>query len=355
MKNYIQSQEFHNKTKYVADHAFFKQSEKGKKTNTKQLYLAKQIHSNHVITLHQPLPSETIEGDAIVTNLAGINLAIQTADCVPVLLIDINECIIGAIHAGWKSAKSGIIENTLIKMSDLGAKKQNIIAAIGPCIHQESYEVSEDFTNNFINDDINNKIFFIRLNSSYMFDLPGYVKKKLQDVQIIYDCNVNTYTNQKDFASYRRTTHKKSSLTTRNISTIKLLKSTDGTSEWKSSIQNIVQYESNKKFYQTQNTASYNFQPKKNNIPQYKLDLHGYNKEKAYNRLKDFIKEHFSLGSKSLLIITGKGSGILRENVYKWLKYSNLNKYVLNFTKAKLKDGGDGSIYLNLKRNDVDK
>ncbi|MBQ4874943.1 MAG: peptidoglycan editing factor PgeF [Rickettsiaceae bacterium H1] len=346
MKNYIQSQEFHEQIKHIAHHAFFKQTPTNKELEN--FYLAKQIHSNRVIEFNSS-PSETIEGDAIVTVNIGVNLAVRTADCVPILIIDPDESIISVIHAGWKGAKAGIIENTLKKINDKGGKTQNIIAAIGPCIRQNSYEVSEDFFHDFINEDNYNKIFFTKPNYKYMFDLPGYVKHKLRGLRSVYDCNIDTYKNPKDFSSYRRATEQQVPLATKNISTITLLKSNEGFSKWKSSLKNVKKIDTNKHFYQS--TTNYSVNPNWNdNVRIDKLDLHGCTTEEAYETLSNFIRRQFDLGNRSLLIITGKGSGIIRENVYKWLQYSNLNKYVLDFNKAAIKDGGEGAIYLTLKK-----
>lgn len=353
MKNYIQSQDFHEQTKDIAYHAFFKQTIINQDPDYEELYFVKQTHSNRVIEFFDS-PSETIEADAIVTKKININLAVRAADCLPILLIDPIEYVIGIIHAGWQGAKNGIIENTIKKMQEIGANVNNIISAIGPCIRQPSYEVNQEFFNDFINSDKNNNAYFINSvrSNHYMFDLPGYVKYKLRNIKAIYDCDIDTYTNNKDFASYRRFTHQNKPFDRKNISVIKLLSSISGIDEWKFSIQNIKQNNTNKKISQQKSATepTINYQPitPKENF-QSVLDLHGYNKEDAYRALEDFIQQQYKNNNRSLLIITGKGAGILRDSVYKWLQYSKLNKYILHFTQAKQSDGGGGALYVQLK------
>ncbi len=353
MKNYIQSQEFHNKIKDVAHHAFFKQVPKKAHLTIDNIYLAKQIHSNCVIEISSP-QDEIIEADAIVTTTPNLTLAIKTADCVPVLLIDPKEYVIGAVHAGWKGAKSGIIENTLEKMRNIGAKIENIIAAIGPCIHQKSYEVDEQFLLRFIIDNQHNNKFFIPSKNAehYMFDLPGYIVEKLKCIKSIFNCGIDTYTDTKHFSSYRRCTHQKKTLSSHNISTISILEHMEGIKEWQSLLQNINKKTQDKKLFLQRNInvtiikQSYNIIDNTGST----LDLHGYNREDAYVTLSDFIKQQYKNNNRSLIIITGKGSGKIRESVYKWLEYSELSQYVLNYTQAKIQDGGEGVLYLQLKK-----
>jgi YfiH family protein len=148
------------------------------------------------------------EGDAQITKNANIIIAVQTADCTPVLFVDPIEKIIGVAHAGWRGALDGIIASTLKEMKKHGALYRNIIAIIGPCIRQDSYEVSKDFLNPFLLANISNSKFFKKSQKNkekYLFDLPGYVTGELRQSKIknIYDTKIDTLTNP-DFYSYRR-------------------------------------------------------------------------------------------------------------------------------------------------------
>jgi YfiH family protein len=147
--------------------------------------------------------------DGQVSNEKGIALAVQTADCVPILFLDSKQAIIGAAHAGWRGAIGGVIENTIAKMKKLGAEK--IKAIIGPCIRQDSYEVDPDFKEQFCeNDPANDKYFKISNEkpNKFLFDLPSYVRGKLVNMGIVevFDCDVNTYTDS-NLYSFRRYTH----------------------------------------------------------------------------------------------------------------------------------------------------
>ncbi|HEX2759862.1 MAG TPA: polyphenol oxidase family protein, partial [Rhizomicrobium sp.] len=108
-----------------------------------------QIHSPIVHTLDS-VPAQRFEGDAMVTATPGLGLGILTADCAPVLLADASARVIGAAHAGWKGALGGVLEATLEAMEKLGANRNRIAAAIGPCISQASYEVGWDFRDRFL-------------------------------------------------------------------------------------------------------------------------------------------------------------------------------------------------------------
>ena len=124
-----------------------------------------QIHSNKVIIIDNInrvyQPHNKPQADALVTNLKNIALCIITADCVPVLLHDSQKQIIAAIHAGWKGAKSGIVNNTIDSMLKMGSKAEDIICYIGPCIRQKSYEVDNIFYQDFKKEDKDNQKFFI--------------------------------------------------------------------------------------------------------------------------------------------------------------------------------------------------
>lgn len=173
----------------------------------KKIALVDQKHTNKVIFVDN-YDSYCI-ADGQVTNKPGIALAVLTADCVPILLADEDAKIVASVHAGWKGARADIMKEAIVKMQRLGAK--NISAIIGPCIKQKSYEVSEDFYQNFALESDSYKNFFISSvnDNHYMFDLPGYVKFKLSALGIkdIFDINRNTYEEEENFFSFRKTTH----------------------------------------------------------------------------------------------------------------------------------------------------
>jgi len=171
-----------------------------------------QIHSNIVHYLDN-INSDYIlpKGDALVTKQRNTALGILTADCAPILLADPVNNIIGAAHAGWKGALTGILENTVKVMCDNGAILQNIRAAIGPCIAQENYEVGPEFLKNFIDQKAEYKSFFInsQKDGHHLFNLKGFAEKKLKEMGIMSldILPFDTYANADNFFSYRRTTH----------------------------------------------------------------------------------------------------------------------------------------------------
>lgn len=177
--------------------------------NIKNLVTARQIHSNKVIVVDQPWDhADRQEGDALITTQPNIIIAVITADCVPILLSDPKAGIVAAVHAGWKGAISDIIKNTVSTMVDLGASLPNIHAGIGPCIWQDSYEVDHQFYEN-----LPDYARFFKAASKadhWMFDLPGFVKQKLQDTGIASytPSPADTYTNETDFFSNRRRFHR---------------------------------------------------------------------------------------------------------------------------------------------------
>ncbi len=181
----------------------------------------RQVHKSDVLIVDQ----NTINGhqsDAMVSKTPGRLLAIQTADCAPILLTDPFEGIIGAIHAGWRSAVAGIVEKTIDAMQSLGAKKENITAAIGPCIHQKSYEVGQE-----VFDAAKQEKFFIssvRL-GYYLFDLGGYVLHKLetQGIKNTEALSLDTYALEDEYFSCRRSAHRGESFYGNQLSTIGLL------------------------------------------------------------------------------------------------------------------------------------
>lgn len=183
-----------------------------------------QIHSAEVVTVTEPFDHDRPKADAMVTNRGGIVLGILTADCAPVLFADTNAGVIGAAHAGWKGAVSGVVENTVAAMEALGAARANIHAVIGPCIAQPSYEVSEAFFAPFTIPE--RARFFVPSTNPlhWMFDLEGYVLELLQraGVKEAQAISRDTYREEDLFYSYRRTTHRGEPDYGRQISAIAL-------------------------------------------------------------------------------------------------------------------------------------
>lgn len=146
-----------------------------------RLLFCRQVHSPDVVTVVEPwTPENAPMADAMVTDKPGLALGVLTADCVPVLLASQDGAVIGAAHAGWRGALSGILENTLAAMEKLGARRGEIRAALGPSIAQESYEVGPEFPAPFIAENADNQKFFVPAKRAghYQFDLKGYVAAK---------------------------------------------------------------------------------------------------------------------------------------------------------------------------------
>ncbi len=193
---------------------------------SKRVLFVNQIHGSEVVVLDS---LEKIHGDqnlpradALVTNLENVAIAVITADCAPILFFDADEKVIAAAHAGWRGAKLGVIANTVAAMKNLGAK--NISAIIGPMIAQESYEVSQEFFDDFIAEDAANKKFFVNgvTADKYQFDLPAYVEIKLQEAGIsqIRNSAVDTYKSEQTLFSFRRSSHRGEKDCGRNVSVI---------------------------------------------------------------------------------------------------------------------------------------
>ena len=183
-----------------------------------------QIHSAVVHTL--PAWEERPEGDAMVTATPGLALGILTADCAPVLLADPKARVIGAPHAGWKGALAGVLEAALEAMEKLGASRDRIDAAIGPCISQDNYEVGDDFRARFLEQGAKHRRFFVPSDREghHRFDLPGFAAYRLTAAGVgsVERLGICTYPPENGFFSFRRTTHAKEPDYGRQISAIVL-------------------------------------------------------------------------------------------------------------------------------------
>jgi len=178
----------------------------------KHLINVHQVHSPDAVVVAGPWDGQRPKADALVTRTDGLAIAVTTADCGPVLLVEPNARVIGAAHAGWKGALTGVLEATVAAMEKLGAERGGIVAAIGPMIRQPSYEVGNEFVARFIEADADNAMFFIpSVRAGHaMFDLAGFIRKRLEaaGILMIDDLGLDTYADER-FFSYRRSVHRK--------------------------------------------------------------------------------------------------------------------------------------------------
>ena len=173
-----------------------------------------QVHSPDAVIVRAPwnhdAPDSVPRADAVVTDRPGFAVAVNTADCTPVLFASGDGKVIGAAHAGWKGAIGGVLASTVERMRELGT--QDIHAAIGPTISQANYEVGPEFQAQFVERDASNVRFFVPSVKAghFMFDLPGFVRSQLEPLALasVEDLALCTYADEKRFFSYRRTTHR---------------------------------------------------------------------------------------------------------------------------------------------------
>jgi len=191
------------------------------------LLTAYQRHTNTAVVAEAPWAKDKIpEADAIVTRVPGLAIGILTADCAPVLFCDAEARVIGAAHAGWRGALSGIIEATVDAMTGLGAERQRISAVVGPAISQGAYEVGQDYQERFMAEDPDSAAFFVTDEGSGEphFDLTGYVAERLARAGVgeIVDLGLCTYYDETRLFSYRRSQHHREEDYGRQISAIVL-------------------------------------------------------------------------------------------------------------------------------------
>jgi polyphenol oxidase len=171
-----------------------------------------QTHSPDVVVTSGPWRGASRPlADAIVTRSEGLAIGATAADCGAILLVDPNARVIGAAHAGWKGALTGIVQSTVDAMEELGAERSGIVAAIGPLIRQYSYEVGAEFIDRFVEADVENALFFLPAarEGHAMFDLAGFIRMRLENagVLMIDDIGADTYSDER-FYSYRRSIHR---------------------------------------------------------------------------------------------------------------------------------------------------
>jgi YfiH family protein len=186
-----------------------------------------QIHSPQVVVAETPwTAAERPRADAIVTRTPDLAIGVSTADCGPVLFADAEARVIGAAHAGWRGALTGVIEATVAAMEKLGAQRRRIVAAAGPMIRQPNYEVGQDMFDRFVTLEPNTVRFFKKAQrpGHFMFDLGGFIASRLRRAQVeqIEDIDHCTYADPAQFYSYRRATHRAEADYGRHINAIAL-------------------------------------------------------------------------------------------------------------------------------------
>jgi polyphenol oxidase len=193
--------------------------------NKRRVVKALGDESWSLLNLHQVHSPDCVDGnavwavcdkpqaDAIVTDQPGHVIGILTADCCPVLFYGEKENgdpVIGGAHAGWKGAFAGVLQNTVASMLDKGALKDTLRAVIGPTIGPQSYEVGDEFRKDFLLKDLSYRRFFMENNGGVYFDLPAFCAFVLKEagVKKVSDVELDTYSNEEKFFSYRRATHR---------------------------------------------------------------------------------------------------------------------------------------------------
>jgi len=199
-------------------------------TASDQLISLYQVHSTKVVTVTEPVNDRSFQADGLVTDRPDIALSALAADCGPVLFADVNAGIIGACHAGWRGAVSGITDSTIKAMTALGSDLDNIHAVLGPCISQTSYEVGHDYRDAIVAEKDSFDRFFqlgpLKPDGTRRphFDLKRFILAKLRaagltKIDALADC---TYAQPEEYFSYRYNTHQGISDYGRNISAIML-------------------------------------------------------------------------------------------------------------------------------------
>jgi len=185
-----------------------------------------QVHGRDVVVVDDAYDlSSRPKADGLVTVRRGVALGVLSADCAPVLFADAQAGVIGACHAGWRGALAGVSDATVEAMEKLGASRSRIRAAIGPCIGQQSYEVSDPFRAEFLAAEAGNAVWFAdgKRPGHWQFDLPGYLLQRLRSAGITAEnLGLDTCSDPARFFSYRRMTLAKETDYGRQVSAIAL-------------------------------------------------------------------------------------------------------------------------------------
>ena len=181
--------------------------------SSQKVFFPNQQHTSNVVFIDKKTDFDKLSHkpvDAVITNLKGIGVGILTADCSPILAYESESGFILAIHAGWKGALTGICENALTSLRDLGVDIKKISVAIGPTISNKCYEVKLDFVEGFLKIDPYFENYFIKKDSNYFFDLTLFIESRfnLLGVYDIHNLGLCTYENSELFFSNRRAYHK---------------------------------------------------------------------------------------------------------------------------------------------------
>ena len=189
----------------------------------KNIFLLRQFHSNKFIYIDNKYRNKKKpKADAVITNQKHLPIAVLTADCAPILIYENKMKMVAAIHAGWRGAYKGIIKKVVKFMIKKGCSANNIVAAVGPCISIENYQVREDFKKKFIDKDKKNIIFFKKIKNKNYFSLNKYVQFQLKSLNIkkIDIINKDTFIPKNNFFSARRSISRNENDYGRNISII---------------------------------------------------------------------------------------------------------------------------------------
>jgi YfiH family protein len=178
-----------------------------------RLLTAYQSHTPNVLVVERPFDGARPKVDGFVTRTPGLAIGVLAADCAPVLFAAPDAAVVGAAHAGWRGALTGVCEATLAAMEGLGARREAIHATVGPTISQDAYEVGPEFVERFLADDPRNDRFFraaVEKPGHAMFDLPGYILARLTaaGIGLAEPFGLCTYADEERFYSYRRATHR---------------------------------------------------------------------------------------------------------------------------------------------------
>ncbi|MCE1238250.1 MAG: peptidoglycan editing factor PgeF [Hyphomicrobiales bacterium] len=195
---------------------------------TGALAMPYQVHSPDVAIVETVWPpGEGPKVDAVVTARPGVAIGVATADCGPILFADARARVVGAAHAGWKGAFSGVIEATVAAMEGLGAHREDVVAVLGPTISATAYEVGPEFVERFLAEDPDWARFFrpSDRHGHAMFDLPAFIAQRLAEARVgrAADLALCTYADEARFFSYRRATHRGEPDYGRLVSAIALL------------------------------------------------------------------------------------------------------------------------------------
>ena len=211
---------FDNKKNIKKNLDYVKKKIFSKKNNITLLY---QVHSSKFFYIKK-FPKKKLVGDGLITNIKNLPLGILTADCAPILILDIRKKVIAAIHVGWKGAYKNIVIKILKRLIKLGSQKKDIMAVIGPCIGQKNYEVGKEFKARFIKKNKKNLIFFKLKKRKNYFDLSKFILNELISFGIlkIDVINKDTFNNKNNFFSARRSLKRNEPDYGRNISVIML-------------------------------------------------------------------------------------------------------------------------------------